>query len=260
MPKLKTYVKIPLRQIQSNPWQPRKVFAPEEIESLALSIKQHGLIQPITVRKLADDSYELVAGERRFRAAGKAEIPEIEAFVIDASNQDSAIMALIENVERADLHFFEEATAIAELMQEYSLTQEQVSGRLNKKQSTIANKLRILKLGPTVKQAITQYRLSERHARALLKLPDEKSQLKVIQVIDKKNMNVKQTEAYIDSLFLDKSPKPKQQMSKFYCDHKLYINSVKQVARQMEQSGVKAIFQVDEQEDKLILSIEIDKS
>lgn len=259
MSELKTYVKIPLDQILSNPWQPRKMFPPEEIESLALSIQTYGLIQPITVRKVAPAAYELVAGERRFRAAALAHLPQIEAFVIDATNQDSATLALIENVEREDLHFFEEAAAIAELMREHDLTQEQVSARLHQKQSTVANKLRILKLSNPVKQAIVECGLTQRHARALLKLPDEKTQLKVIKILHKKNMNVRQTQDYIASLLCGNTPAKKQQMSRFYCDNKLYINSVKQVVRQMEQSGVKASFDVQEQEDKLILSIEINK-
>ena len=183
----------------------------------------------------------------------------IDAIVIDATNQDSATMALIENVEREDLHFFEEAAAIVELMQEYGLTQEQVSKKLSKKQSTVANKLRILKLSKSVKEAVVKHNLTERHARALLKLPDEEAQKRVVSVIDQKNMNVKQTEDYIETL-LNKDVKPKQnQMSKFYCDNKLYINSVKSVARQMEQSGVKAKFNVEESDNKLVLSIEIDK-
>lgn len=255
----KSFQKIDLDKIQPNPWQPRKVFTVEEIESLSVSIKEFGLIQPITVRKIAEESYELVAGERRYRAARMAEIKLIDAIVIDATNQDSATMALIENVEREDLHFFEEAAAIVELMQEYGLTQEQVSKKLSKKQSTVANKLRILKLSKSVKEAVVKHNLTERHARALLKLPDEEAQKRVVSVIDQKNMNVKQTEDYIETL-LNKDVKPKQnQMSKFYCDNKLYINSVKSVARQMEQSGVKAKFNVEESDNKLVLSIEIDK-
>lgn len=253
----KNYEKISIEAIRPNPWQPRKYFTQEEIQSLSESIKEYGLIQPITVRKVGNHNYELIAGERRFRAARLAGLTEIDAFVIKATNQESAIMALIENVEREDLHFFEEAAAIEELMKEHNLTQEQVSRRLGKKQSTIANKLRVLKLPKEIKEAIIRYELTERHARAILKLTDPFQQMLAVETAYEKGLNVKKTEALVHSMEEVKSKPKKAPLSKFICDNRLYINSVKSVVKQITDRGVNAHFHVQEESDKLVMCVEI---
>jgi ParB family chromosome partitioning protein len=156
---------IPVDYIRPNPYQPRRVFSEESLNELAQSIKRYGLLQPIAVRKLSQNYYEIIAGERRWRAVCRAGFTHIKAVVQSAIDEDSAMIALIENLQRENLHFFEEAEGYMSLMKEHGLTQEELARRLGKNQSTVANKMRILKLPAAVKDQISQYKLSERHAR-----------------------------------------------------------------------------------------------
>ncbi len=257
--KQRCFQKINMNHIRPNPFQPRKIFDNEELESLAASINTYGLIQPITVRKMGENNYELIAGERRFRASRLCKMTEIDAFVIEAGNNKSACLALIENVQRSDLHFFEEAMAIGELIKEHNLTQEQVSKSIGKKQSTVANKLRILKLPPKVRELIIKHELTERHARALLKLSEPHIQSLVVEHIYEKGLNVKKTEEYIDTIIYKDVPKKKMKFSKFICDNRVYINSVKSVYKFMVDRGVKAEFNYEEKEVNLCIYIKINK-
>lgn len=250
---------INLDNIRPNPYQPRKLFDSEEIFKLSKSIKQYGLIQPITVRMIGEDNYELVAGERRFRACRLAGMTEIHAYVIEVQEQKSAVMALIENVQRENLHFFEEAMAIGMLIREHKLTQEKVSLSLGKKQSTIANKLRLLKLDKDVMDMIIKYDLTERHARALLKLEQAPLQKMIIETVYQKGLNVKRTEELIDSVLNGTVKKPKSHTSKFICDNRIYINSVKAVYNSIKERGVKTDFNINEEDDKIVMSIIINK-
>jgi len=182
---------IPLDKIRPNPYQPRRNFEYSALEELCNSIKEYGVIQPINVRKTPGNQYELVAGERRLRASIMAGLKEIPAIIIDVNEDDLAIMALIENLQREDLGYLEEAEGYQNLIREHGLTQEELAQKIGKSQSTIANKIRLLKLPPMVKKMLSDHQLTERHARALLKLHDEQIQLKVLKKVCEKELNVK---------------------------------------------------------------------
>lgn len=251
---------LSLDAIHPNPFQPRKIFSCEEIFNLSRSIKNFGLIQPITVRESGENTYELIAGERRYRACRLAGMTEIPAYVVSVEEESSAVMALIENVQRQDLHFFEEAMAIGKLIKEHHLTQEKISVSLGKKQSTIANKLRLLRLDKEVMNLIVKYELTERHARALLKLEEVSLQKMVIETIHNKELNVKRTEELIDNILSGANKNKKPLMAgKFVCDNRIYINSVKAVYNSIKDRGVKADFDIKEETDKIVLSIIINK-
>ena len=255
---------IPGDYIRPNPYQPRRVFTEESLSELSQSIKQYGLLQPITVRKLNHSYYEIIAGERRWRAVCKAGFTHIKAFVQPAIDEDSAMIALIENLQRENLHFFEEAEAYLSLMKEHGLTQEELARRLGKNQSTVANKMRILKLPPSVKEMITTYKLTERHARALLRLHNEDAQVRLIKDITQKNLSVKMTEEVVEKM-----------LSKLYgevpadingqhvvCimrDYRIYINTIKKALTRIKKSGVKVSYSALESKDKVSITIELVK-
>lgn len=250
---------IDIDRVYPNPNQPRKLFSNDEIYELSRSIKEYGLIQPITVRPTLK-GYELVAGERRLRACRLAGMSRIAAYIIDVPENSSAVMALIENVQRQDLHFFEEAMAIGRLIKEHNLTQEKVSAALGKKQSTIANKLRLLKLDKEVMSMIISYELTERHARALLKVEAVPLQKMIIETVHKKGLNVKKTEELIDGILFKKAPREKAgSSSRFICDNRIYINSVKAVYNSIRDKGVNTDFDVREEEGRIVMSIIINK-
>ena len=187
----KKVIEIPARKIRPNKTQPRQTFYEEDLRSLSQSISNNGLLQPLTVRKLKNDEYELVAGERRLRASVMAGFTKIPCIVMKCSDKDSAIFALIENLQRKDLGMFEEARGINRLIRKYGITQEQAAIQLGKKQSTVANKLRLLRLSYDEQDWIIQAGLSERHARALLKIQDEESRKEALSHIIAENLNVK---------------------------------------------------------------------
>ena len=185
-------LKIDIKDIIPNTYQPRKYFNDEALIELSESIKTHGIIQPITVRKRGE-FYELVAGERRWRAAKLAELEKVPCNIIDITDVQSAEIALLENLQREDLNFIEEAEAYYNLIHDHRFTQEQLATRMGKKQSTIANKLRILKLSEKVRELCVANNLTERHARALLSVQDEKLQLSILKKVIKGNLNVIKT-------------------------------------------------------------------
>ena len=191
-----TYVNIDC--IRPNPYQPRKQFNKQALDELCESIKQYGVLQPINVRQITATSYELVAGERRLRAAKMAGLTEIPAIVINVDDNNSAVMALIENLQREDLNYMEEAEGYNNLITEHGFTQEELAQKIGKSQSTIANKIRLLKLPPLVKKILFDNNLTERHARALLKLHDEQLQLKVLKIVCERGLNVKKTEELVE--------------------------------------------------------------
>lgn len=263
MGKKSSYVILPMEQIIANPHQPRKYFSADALNELAASIKTYGLLQPITVRPLHRDRYEIVAGERRFRASKLAGFTHIKAIILDdAGHEDSAMLAMIENIQRENLHFFEEAQGIQCLLREHNFTQEELANRLGKNQSTIANKLRILKLSRQVKSEIISNGLTERHARALLRLHDEKLQLELIGRIRKNYLSVKQTEELVESeiqkIYGD-TPKKPERMVKLMRSYQIYVNTVKKAVDAITASGIQADFDVKELPDKLTLTIEIHK-
>ena len=192
---------------QSLPAQ--KKFDLSMLEELRDSIKQYGVLQPINVRVISGNHYELVAGERRLRAATMAGLVDIPAIILDVSESDSAIMALIENLQREDLTYLEEAEGYASLLDDHNLTQEELALKIGKSQSTIANKIRLLKLSPLIKKILMDNNLTERHARSLLKLRDEQLQHKVLKMVCERGFNVKKTEDLIDRV-IERYTKRKQ--------------------------------------------------
>jgi ParB family chromosome partitioning protein len=255
---------IPVDYIRPNPFQPRRVFTEDSLLELAQSIKQYGLLQPITVRKLSHNYYEIIAGERRWRAVCKAGFTHIKAFVQPAIDEDSAVIALIENLQRENLHFFEEAEGYLCLMREHGLTQEELARRLGKNQSTVANKMRILKLPAGVKELITTYKLSERHARALLRLHNEDAQVRLIKDIAQKNLSVKMTEELVEKMLCklygeEPDGTGGQHIVCIMRDYRIYLNTIKKALSRIKKSGVKVSYQALESKDKVSISIELAK-
>ena len=231
------YRLLPTDAIRPNPNQPRKQFDEAALGELAASIEASGLIQPLIVRPAAG-GYELIAGERRLRACrslGMREVPCIIQFVPDES---SAILALVENLQRRDLHYLEEAECYRALLSAYGITQDQLAARLGKSQSFLANKLRLLRLSPSVRRQITRERLTERHARALLRLRDEKLQLETIARIADKQLNVKETERLVERTIEQVSAPPRPKLFRLLKDYRLFVNSVRFGAEQLRDAGM----------------------
>lgn len=231
---------IPIESVHPNPNQPRRHFDSQELASLAKSISQDGIIQPLTVRRV-DTHFELISGERRLRGAKIAGLKRVPCIVVDISNQRSAILALIENIQRADLNYFEEAEAIALLIKEFGLTQEETALRLGMAQSTVANKLRLLKLPQQERHIIFKNNLTERHARALLRISDEGRRRLILSHIIENNLTVDATEKYIQSLEnQDKIKESYNRRASVLKDIRLFFNTVDKAVRVMKMAGVDA--------------------
>ena len=234
---------IPLSAIEPNPFQPRKVFAQEQLGELAESIKTYGLLQPVLVRTVGE-KYQLISGERRYRASILAGLAKIPAMVRQIDDKQAAEMALVENLAREDLNYFEEAQGYLRLIREFSLTQEEVAKRMGKSQPTIANKLRLLTLDTEVRLAIDPEKITERHARSLLKLKEPARQLQVLEKIYADGLNVRQTDNYIDHLLLlDEQLKVKNRhnrMNKAFKDMKIFLNTISSVVDEIRQAGLAA--------------------
>lgn len=256
--KLKTYMEtgrvvfLPPRAIRPNPSQPRKVFREEALLELADSIRQHGILQPLSVRRVGN-TYELIAGERRLRAAQLAGLNDIPCIIMNMTDKESGMAAMVENLQRQDLDFIEEARGISLLMESWSMSQEQAARVLGKSQSAIANKLRILRHSPKVLTALREGGLTERHARALLKLDEEYDKLAAIQVIVKEGMSVARTERYIDQLLLRQSDEPRS------VNLGVFLNNLNQSLARIQRSGIGAISERRETEDEIVLTITIPK-
>ena len=241
----KNIVYINIDSIRPNPYQPRKQFNKAALDELCESIIQYGVLQPINVRKISNNSYELVAGERRLRAAKLAGLKEIPAILIDVDDNNSAVMALIENLQREDLSYMEEAEGYNNLITEHGFTQEELAQKIGKSQSTIANKIRLLRLPPLVKKILADNNLTERHARALLKLHDEQLQLKVLKIVCERGLNVKRTEELIERA-IDKYTRVKNEndgdrkMTRSIKDIRIFVNTIRQAIETMKKSGVNA--------------------
>lgn len=246
--------------ISPNIYQPRKHFNEETIEELAQSIKVYGIIQPLSVRKLGADRYELVAGERRLRAAKKLGLSEVPALIIDITDKDSAAIALLENLQREDLSYIEEAEAYYNLIKDHSYTQEQLAEIIGKKQSTIANKIRLLKLDAEIRLILLENKLTERHARALLKLPSPELQKKILKTVISKNLNVKKTEELIDNELLKLTQQEVasdgKKKIKGVFSPKLYINTVRQV---FDKAGIVAQYTSKDLDDCIEITVKIPK-
>ena len=250
---------LPINQIRPNPQQPRRHFEVEALQELAESIRGYGILQPLTVRKAAN-GYELVAGERRLRAARIAGCREVPCLVAQVDEEDSALLALIENLQRRDLDFWDEAEAIARLISRYDLSQEQAAKKIGKSQSAVANKLRLLRMSDTVRRKLQEAELTERHARAMLRLSDEQEQLRAIEYIAKQGLNVAQTEAYIEQLLHKvQTEPPKGRTAYIIKDVRLFLNSINRGLTMMRQAGVNADWGRQDTEDAILLTIKIPK-
>lgn len=252
---------IPIICIRPNKTQPRKNFDEEELMSLARSISTNGILQPLTVRRLSDTEYELVAGERRLRASILAGLTTVPCVLIKCSDKESAVFALIENLQRADLNMFEEARGISRLIRKFDITQEEAAAKLGKKQSTVANKLRLLKLTLEEQDWITQAGLSERHARALLRIDDEELRKKILSQIISAGLNATEAEAYISD-FLHKNTLPdKKQDRKFIVkDLRIFVNTINKAVDTMRLSGINAIAKRIESEEYIEYTVKIPKA
>ncbi|NLY38637.1 MAG: nucleoid occlusion protein [Firmicutes bacterium] len=228
---------IKIQDIEPNPYQPRRNFPDDTIAELMQSIKTYGLLQPIIVRR-AGRSFQLVAGERRLVACKKLGLNTITAIIKDLSDSAMAAIALIENLQRENLNFIEEASGYARLINEFNLTQEVLAQRLGKSQSTIANKLRLLKLPESVKRALIEEKLTERHARALLKLNTEAQQQKMIAEIIDKGLTVSQTEKRIEQLLGTAKAKTKKINKGIIRDHRIFLNTIREAVRLIKDSGL----------------------
>lgn len=259
--------KVEIDKIRPNPYQPRKKFNSIAIEELALSIREYGVLQPIVIKRMNGGYYELIAGERRVKAAKLAGLDIIPAIVIEIKDEDSAIIALIENLQREDLNFFEEAEGYYNLMNDYGLTQEQVAKKVGKNQSTIANKIRLLRLPKKVRETIIQNGLTERHARALLKIPEQEIQMALLNRVTEKNLRVKDTEDLVNRV-LDKFTAEKEGISteeinkkiKGTINYRIYVNTIKNAYKAIIQSGIQAEFSQRDSGEYVEVVVKIPKS
>ena len=241
-------LELPTGAIKPNPRQPRKHFDACELTSLSRSIAQDGVIQPLTVRDMGG-YYELVSGERRLRAAKIAGLKTVPCIIADISDERSAVYALIENIQRCDLNFFEQAQAISQLVSEYGLTQEEAALRLGLSQPAVANKLRLLRIPDDERELIISHSLSERHARALLRCSDKAQRAEVIEKIVSASLNATQTEKYISSLQRSEEIKKSyQKRAPILRDVRLFVNTMNKAVRVMQLAGVKANTKKDEHE------------
>ena len=251
--------RIRISEIVRNPNQPRRYFDPEAIATLAESIRQYGVLNPLTVRRTANGGYELVAGERRLRAARVAGLTDVPCLLINADGEDSSVIALVENLQRRDLDFFEEANGFKRLIEQFGLTQEEAARKVGKTQSAVANKLRLLRLSSPVRAALRASGLSERHARALLRLEDETAQLRAIRLIAENDWTVARTERYVDEQL--SAAKGKARLSRFVLrDMRLFLNGINHQLDLIRAAGLNPQTEQEETERELVLTIRIPKS
>lgn len=251
---------VACRDINPNPFQPRQSFPDEQLDELAQSIKTYGLLQPILIRR-NQGGYQLVAGERRLRACIRLGMEKIPAVVKDVNDAAMAAMALIENLQRENLDYFEEAEGYQRLLVEFGLTQEVLAQRIGKSQSTIANKMRLLKLGREVREQLAAADLSERHARALLKLPDDQTRQAVLAKVIRLGLNVRQTESLIDDLLADNpGAKPGGGSQRFVIkDYRIVLNTIRQAVASIEQIGLKPSMSHREHDEYFEVTIRLPK-
>ena len=251
---------IPINDIRPNPQQPRRRFDPEGLQELADSIRAYGILQPVTVRAQGD-GYELVAGERRWRAARIAGLRQVPCLLAQVDEEDAALLALIENLQRRDLDYMEEAAAIARLVRRYGLSQQQAAEKLGRSQSAVANKLRLLRLEEPVVEALHRYGLTERHARALLRLEDGEQRLAAAEHIGKRQLNVAAAEEYIERLVAQNHTTPPKGRSAYIIkDVRLFLNSVERGIRLMRTAGVGAKIARQDTDEEICLTVRIPRN
>lgn len=255
--------KIPVELISRNPFQPRQVFDNEHLEELASSIKQYGVLQPIILKKISSREYTIIAGERRFRAAKLAGLTEIPSIIKDLDESEMAEIAIIENLQRENLNYFEEAEGFKVLAEQFDMTQEEIAKKVGKSQSMVANKIRLLKLSPKVRQEISTEVLSERHLRALIRIPEEENQLMILGKIYENNLNVKQTEELINNFCKNGKTEEKKEILSIKAskpsDYKLFQNTLKKSIESIEFLGARAEYSDVLKDDHLEVIIKIYK-
>ena len=251
-------LQIPLSKIVPNPYQPRKEFESEALSELADSIRQYGVLQPLLVAPGKGDTYILIAGERRLRASIMAGMGTVPVIVSEYTTQQIAEIALIENLQRKDLHYLEEAEGYEKLVNTFHLTQESRAIRVGKKQSTIANKLRLLRLPASVRKKLHDSDLTERHARVLLKLENEDLQKAVLQKVLKGHLNVRQTEALVEKT-LKEAGKLNQKKPRFVIvnDVRIYLNSIKEIMETVKTSGIPSSMEQEMDGDDVVVTLRI---
>ena len=246
-----------------NPVQPRKLFDDDSLQELSQSISSYGILNPLTVR-VRGGKYELVAGERRLRAAKLAGLKEVPCILLDVNMEDASLIALVENLQRRDLDFIEEANGISQLIRMFGMSQEEAARRIGKSQSAVANKLRLLKLPKDVLEALRENGLTERHGRALLRLPTADAQRQALAFIIENGLTVAATDAYIEALLAQpeepESEKPEHKRTFVMKDVRIFLNTLTRSIDLMKQGGIEAGMRREETEDSLILTISIPKS
>ena len=262
----KAIMYIPINNIITNPFQPRKNFDMESLRELSESIKEFGVLQPLLVVPLEEEQYLLIAGERRLRASFLAELETVPVILGNYTSQEVAEIAMIENLQREDLHYLDEAEGYDLLMKEFNLTQEALAKRVGKKQSTIANKIRILKLDKSVRELLGSNQLTERHARALLRLDNVEDQITLLKAVIENELNVRQTEELIES-FINQAhiiPTPEivieektGKRTRVIRDVRIFVNSIKKVVTDIKKSGVTVKLQQAQTETELVLTMKI---
>ncbi len=252
-------VMIPLEKITANPEQPRKIFKDGELEELTNSVRDYGVLQPILVRKTEEGNYSIIAGERRYRASCAAGLVQIPAIVRNLEEEQAALVALVENVQRSDLNYIEEAKAYQKLMEDFQLTQAEIAQKVGKQQSTISNKIRILALPEDIQEMLTLHNLTERHARALLRVEEETNRRIIINKIVKNNLNVKQTEKIIEE-FLEGQAELRRKRQKInYISYKIYVNTIRKAFSQIKEMEGDAVFSQEDKGEFLEVKITIPK-
>lgn len=248
---------IAVSDIVPNRFQPRRVFDEGELSALGESIRENGLIQPISVRRVKG-GFELIAGERRLRASELIGRKRIEAVVYDIGDEDSAVWALIENLQRSDLLPFDEAEGISRLLSVWNIPREDAARRLGISASALSNKLRILKLEPEVREVITENRLTERHAREILRVPKAEDRLFVIKTVAERQLNVPETVKFIDRFLEDKKPRKRPKF--IVRDLRLFINTFEHAVEVMNSAGLCAVSTVSEDDESIVYSVSVPKA
>lgn len=250
-------LEIEIADIVPNPHQPRSDFSDYDITTLAESIAQNGILQPISVRKRGS-KYELIAGERRLRAAKLCGFSVVPCIIHEVSDRHSAILALVENIQRQDLSFFDEALAIEKLISLYGMTQEDAASKLGRAQSTVANKLRLLRLTERERELITRYELTERHARSLLRLGSADDRLYILDKIIKNNLNVERSERLIDEFIGSQRDKVSyKKRSIVFQNVKMFVNTITKAVETMQAAGISADSRKIQNEDYIEYRVRI---